>query len=199
VVDLQHSGGSLCFWFNRGFLLSLCICEKDYARTRSGCFQALLHVVCDLSNVVGLRLLGLSAALWTNNMILSFYFWLAENEPSTVRRSLLSFRWCCKKFMRRCSVGLWMVVPHIEVRGTTAPLLHWTLVHELDGAMLVFILKWCPALWGGDMVLKFCSCDCRTKKASPPPLTVWSVEVNLRWSSSFSCSQLDEGVLVLPT
>jgi hypothetical protein len=28
-------------------------------------------------------------------------------------------------------------------------------VHELDEAVLVLILKWCPALWCGDMVLKF--------------------------------------------
>jgi hypothetical protein len=32
---------------------------------------------------------------------------------------------------------------------------YWTLVHELDGVVLVLILKWCPALRGGDMVLKF--------------------------------------------
>jgi hypothetical protein len=44
--------------------------------------------------------------------------------------------------------------PHRN-EGDYSPRPYWTLVHELDGAALVLILKWCPALWGGDMVLNF--------------------------------------------
>jgi hypothetical protein len=68
---------------------------------------------------------GLCAALCIGNMILSFYFWLAENEYSTVRWSPFSFRfgdkafhfwWCYKNFVRWCCLQLWYIVPLIEMR-----------------------------------------------------------------------------------
>jgi hypothetical protein len=89
-----------------------------------------LSVVCDLDDVVGLRLLSLCATLWIDNVVLSLCFWLVKNEHSSIRRSLLSFRfvdkvfcfrWCCKNFVHWCFVQLWMVVPLIKARGTTAP------------------------------------------------------------------------------
>jgi hypothetical protein len=74
------------------FSLLLCVCKKDYARVRCGCLRASLRVVRDLFDVVGLRHIGLCATLWTDDMVLSFYFWSVKNEPSVVRQSLLSFR-----------------------------------------------------------------------------------------------------------
>jgi hypothetical protein len=45
-------------------------------------------------------------------------------------------------------------IPRLS-EGDYNPRPYWTLVHELDGAVLVFILKWCSALWDGDMILNF--------------------------------------------
>jgi hypothetical protein len=39
--------------------------------------------------------------------------------------------------------------------GDYKPWLHWTLAHELDGAMSVFALRWCITSWASDVVLTF--------------------------------------------
>jgi hypothetical protein len=62
-----------------------CACAKKITQhARCGYFQASLCVVRDLVDVIGLRLLGLCAALCIDNMALSFYFLLVENKPSMI-------------------------------------------------------------------------------------------------------------------
>jgi hypothetical protein len=84
--------------------------------------------------------------------------------------------------------------------GDYSPQPHRSLTPELDDAELGFALRWC---W------VFPLCTCRNKKVSPPPSTIWSAEVSLRWfvhsfvfasqqSSSFSSTWAAIGFLSYP-
>jgi hypothetical protein len=87
-----------------------------------------------------------------------------------------------KKLMRRCSSRQVMVVPFVEMKGTTTPDRFEHRHTSSTVATPVFVLKWYIAPWTSDVVLNFLLVCIMSWEASPPPSTIWSAEVDSRWS-----------------
>jgi hypothetical protein len=96
---------------------------------------------------------------------LNFCAWLTDDEPPVIWWALLSSRfgvnvsyfWCffCKKLMCWCSIWLVIVVPLVEMKGTTTPS---CIEHRHISSMVVasvFVLRWYSTPWTSDMVLNF--------------------------------------------
>jgi hypothetical protein len=65
-----------------------------------------------------------------------------------------------------------MVVPFIEMKGTTAPGCFEHQNTSLGMAMLMFVLMWYSIPWTSDVVLNFLFLCMVSREAPPPPSTV---------------------------